>query len=119
MFDEAFMSYNEWINDEDHMICEWLNDKGFYHRVDGPAYTEYDPKGILLIEEFLVNGVIHRTTGPAIILYHSNDSLTKKEFWVEGKFLGIDKEGFFRLWDQLSEFERNNPEILKCLARFS
>jgi hypothetical protein len=113
------MSYNEWINGKNHMIYEWFDDKGFYHRVDGPAYIEYDQKGILLAQEFIVNGVMHRTTGPAIILYHSNNSLRRKEeFWVKGTLLGINKEGFFKLWDQLSEFERIQPDILMCLARY-
>lgn len=38
----------------------WYNEKGLYHRIDGPACEYYDGS-----KEWYINGKLHRTNGPA------------------------------------------------------
>jgi hypothetical protein len=65
------------------------------------------------------NGKPHREDGPAIIWNYPDGSIFEEDFYLHGKYLGENKEGFWALWDRLTDKQRNNPEILKCLARLS
>ncbi len=126
---------------------EWFNDHGDLHREDGPAYIRYNPNGSISSQSFCINGHLHREDGPASIQYdsygniisessflygqyHRKDgpaeirrnkvgSIDYEEFWIDGKFLEIDKVGFWMLWGRLTEVERQAPDILKYLARYS
>ena len=49
---------------------EWRNDKGQFHRVDGPAFL-YWVKGKIVIERWYQYGKLHRLDGPAEILSNS------------------------------------------------
>ena len=40
----------------------WLNEKGEFHRIDGPAYIYPDGR-----QEWYLNSKIHRLDGPAVI----------------------------------------------------
>ena len=57
---------------------EWRNEKGQYHRVDGPAIIDGD------YQEWWVEGKLHRVDGPAII---DGD---RQEWCKEGKRHRLD-----------------------------
>jgi hypothetical protein len=65
------------------------------------------------------DGRIHRRDGPALAYYHPDGSIQQEWFYFNAKFLGTDNEGFWNLWERLTEEQRRATEILKCLARFS
>jgi hypothetical protein len=85
------MSYEEIEYYDGSFQREWMDEKGEYHREDGPAS----------------------------ICYRSDGSIFEEDFYLHGKYLGENKEGFWALWDRLDEDKRNNPELLKYLVRFS
>ena len=64
------------------------------------------------------DGRIHREDGPAVIYYYPDGSIKTEAFYINGKFLGTDKEGFWKLWDRLIEDKRQSCEILKCSSKF-
>ena len=141
------MSYREYKDVDGYLHKIWRNKLGEHHREDGPAYICYNPNGSINSQSFSMNGQFHREDGPANIQYdsygniyyegffqygrcHRKDgpaeirrnkvgSINYEEFWIDGKFLEIDKVGFWRLWEILNEVERQSPNILKCLVRFS
>jgi len=67
----------------------FTNDKGYYHRIDGPAYkTKYG-------ESWYINGKRHRLDGPANIVngYHP-----RKDWYLFGKYVPCkSQEEFERL----------------------
>ena len=65
------------------------------------------------------DGKPHREDGPAIIWYHSDGSILEEDFYFHGKYLGINDKGFWALWDSLTDEQRQKPELLKYLVRFS
>lgn len=85
------MSYKEWKDGGGFLYKEWGNESYRFHRDSGPAYICYYPDG----------------------------SIHWEAFYVAGKFLGREKEGFWALWEILTEVERQAPSILKYLARYS
>jgi antitoxin component YwqK of YwqJK toxin-antitoxin module len=147
MFGEVFMSYKEYKLHDGSFRRQWMAEEGKLHREDLPAEIYYYPDGSIQIEHFCLNGVQHRELGPAVILYYPDGLINMKSFYIKGKphrelgpafvsynsdgsieredfhlngdFLGYDKKGFWALWSRLTDDKRNNPEILKCLARFS
>ena len=62
--------------DENDNLC-WCNEKGEYHREDGPAFIR--PNGDCF---WYKNGKRHRENGPAV--EYTNGY---KQWWVEGKFV--------------------------------
>jgi hypothetical protein len=58
----------------------YTNEKGEYHRTDGPAY-----EGRSGYKQYYLNGKLHRTDGPAIEYYNGH-----KEWWVDGKLHRTD-----------------------------
>jgi hypothetical protein len=98
---------------------EWRDEKGEYHREDGPASICYRSDGSISSERFFLNGFLHSELGPADIRYRADGSIIWEEFYLNGEFLGRDKKGFWALWDNLTEEQRKNPELLKYLVRFS
>ncbi len=64
-------------------------------------------------------GEYHREFGPAVTLYNSNGSIISEYFYINGTYFGSGESGFWNLWERLTEDERQNPEILKCLSRYS
>jgi hypothetical protein len=81
----------------------WRNSNGDLHRTDGPAVERWDHKA------WYVRGKLHRTDGPAV------ERWDHKEWCVGGEFLGYDNEGFWALWEQLSDEDRVNPTLLSYL----
>jgi hypothetical protein len=65
------------------------------------------------------NGYLHREDGPAIVWYNSDGSISEGKFSLNGELIGYNEEGFWALWDNLTEEQRKNPELLKYLVRFS
>jgi hypothetical protein len=113
------MSYFEWKNSSRFLNKEWKDEKGRYHREDGPAFIIYDPCGNIYYEGFRLHGYQHRKFGPAEIHYNPDGSIYYECFYLEGVCLGREKIGFWALWERLTEVERNSPSILKYLARYS
>ena len=104
----------------DGLICLeqfWVN--GFLHRESGPAYIRYNLNGSIEWEQFDIAGKLHRESGPAYIHYNHDGSIDWEEFHIAGEYLGRDKGGFWALWEILDERQRQAPDILKCLARYS
>jgi hypothetical protein len=95
----------------DGPAVEWLNgDKEWWvegkrHRADGPAVECLDG-----YKAWWVRGKRHRTDGPAVEQVDGH-----KEWWVEGKCLGDDDEGFWALWERLSDEDRASPTLLSYL----
>jgi hypothetical protein len=68
---------------------------------------------------FYLNSILHRKSGPAEIYYNLDGSIEWEDFFLNGKLLGENKGGFWRLWDKINEDERKNPTLLKYLAKYS
>jgi hypothetical protein len=83
----------------------WRNSKGQLHRTDGPA-VEYS-NGCKI---WIANGKRHRINGPAIG-WESGD----KTWYVNGECLGSNDEGFWELWDTLTEEQKQDPVLLTYL----
>ncbi len=79
----------------------WLN--GLLHRTDGPAY-----EGVNGHKEWWIDGKQHRTDGPAV--EGANGS---KVWYFNGKWLGYENEGFWALWELLTEEERSDWKLLQ------
>lgn len=133
--------------DKEGMCIEYTNDKGSLHREDGPAQIDHYLDGSIYCESFYINGYrhrevgpaeiryyydfrsiqresfyshnsLHREVGPAVIRYYADGSIDAEEFCLYGVRLGFGKEGFWCLWDRLSNKQRLTPEFLKCMMRF-
>ena len=57
------------------------------------------------------DGRCHREDGPAV---ECADGCT---WYVRGEYLGDDDDGFWELWDLLTDEQRANPTLLKHLPR--
>lgn len=112
------MKYKEDIDSSGRIFKEWRNELGDLHREDGPAYIYYYEDGSLSIEEFRINGMYHRLDGPAQI-GRFRDGSTWENFYIDGEYLGRDKEGFWALWDKLSNQQRQSQALLRYLMRYS
>jgi antitoxin component YwqK of YwqJK toxin-antitoxin module len=147
MFGEVLMSYEELNNLDGSLRRLWRNASGKLHREDGPAFIWhypdgsikaeyfyingrqhrelapavicYYPDGSIKAEYFYINGKSHRELGPADISYYPDESIALEEFYLNGEFIGRDKKGFWALWDLLNHDQRQKPELLKYLAKFS
>ena len=97
------MSYKQINNSDRSFRREWRYEDGRIHRREWRAE----------------DGRIHREDGPAFICYYPDGSIKVEYFYINAKFLGTDNEGFWNLWERLTEEQRRATEILKCLARFS
>jgi hypothetical protein len=113
------MSYEEIKYSDGSFRREWRDEKGRYHRENGPAIICYYSDGSIKTEAFYINGESHRESGPVTIHYKPDGSIYLEAFYLNGKCLDYNKEGFWELWDNLTEEQRKNPELLKCLSRFS
>ena len=113
------MSYEEIKFRDGSFRREWRAEDGKLHREYGPAIIWYYPDGSIECEYFYLDGVFHRELGPADISYYPDGSIKREYFFLNGECLGKDCEGFWALWDRLTDDKRKNPELLKCLARFS
>jgi antitoxin component YwqK of YwqJK toxin-antitoxin module len=113
------MSYKEIKNSDGSSRREWRTEDGKPHREDGPAIIWYYHDGSIRTEYFYLNGKCHRESGPAYTCYYSNGSTKDEWFYLNEKFLGKDENGFWALWYRLDDKKRQNPELLKYLARFS
>jgi len=76
-----------------------------YHREDGPAVIR--PLGSKI---WYINGQLHRADGPAIEWYSGG-----KQWYFNGKHLGHGDEGFWNLWNLLTDEQRNNTDLLYYL----
>lgn len=141
------MSYRKRVHSEGYLYIEYTNDKGSLHREDGPAYIDhyldgtiycesfyingsrhrevgpaeikyYGYSGLILSESFYLHNSLHREVGPAVIKYYACGSIDVEEFFLYGVWLGSGKEGFWGLWDRLSDKQRLTPGFLKCMVRF-
>ena len=113
------MNYREWKNRDGFCYKDWMDKEGNLDRKDGPARTIVAPDGLIQWEQFYLNGALHRDRGPACIGYYNDGSAVSEDFYLHGEYLGTDNEGFWNLWERLTEEQRRATEILKCLSRFS
>ena len=79
----------------------WLNGKR--HRTNGPAIERING-----IKEWWFRGKQHRTDGPALECANGTNV-----WWFYGKMLGYEDEGFWALWELLSEEERSDWKLLQ------
>lgn len=113
------MSYKEWIGSFGCLNREWRNEAGKLHKEGGPAHIIYEVDGSIDCEIFYINDYVSRADGPAYISYFRDGSIYFEEFWIDGDCLGQNEDGFWGLWEKLTEEGRNNHNLLRCLARFS
>jgi hypothetical protein len=112
----AIIAYDE--NKLLHFEKFYIN--GYLHREDGPANIGYFPNGSVQLEQFFLNGIQQRLDGPAHIVYTQHGSINSEYFVISGRFIGpVSKITFWLLWDKLSDNQRNNPNILKLLSKYS
>jgi len=63
-----------------------------YHRLDGPAYIEYNMDGNIINEEYYVDGKKNRIDGPAAIYYdHKGEERVEVEEYYKDDELHRDK----------------------------
>ena len=74
---------------------------GKLHRTDGPAVEDADGTKL-----WWLNGKLHRTDGPAIERANGD-----KAWWLNDEHLGWGDEGFWALWELLSDGQRNNLNL--------
>ena len=98
---------------------EYRDEDGKLHREDGPSIIYHRYGGSIEWEYFYLNGVLHREFCPAQIWYNEDGSIRGVYFYLHGEYLGENKEGFWAIWDRLTDDKRKNPELLKYLVRFS
>jgi len=98
---------------------DWRNDTGKLHREDGPAWIYYDSDGLILRENFFINGEPHREDGPSDIWYNPDGSILREHFWFHKHFLGAGSFGFWALWHKLTHEQQQNHNLLKYLVRYS
>jgi len=56
------------------------------------------------------DGKLHREDGPAIETAKGSAC-----WWFHGRAVGYDAEGFWDLWDKLTDEQRGNPTLLRWL----
>ena len=61
-----------------------------WHRVDGPAYMQYNTEGILIEAAYYVDDILHRIDGPAIIDYHNNGNISSERYIVDSTLFRAD-----------------------------
>jgi hypothetical protein len=83
----------------------WRNSSGHCHRTDGPAIEWSNGD-----KAWWVNGKYHRVDGPAIECVNGD-----KMWYVNGKCLGFNNQGFWALWERLTDKDRANPTLLSYL----
>ena len=81
---------------------QWLL-KGKLHRTDGPAVEAANGT-----KEWYFNGNLHRSDGPAL-----EEADGTKEWCFNDEWLGYGDEGFWALWEKLTEEERSNWKLLQ------
>ena len=64
---------------------------GKYHRIDGPAYTEYHSSHeTIFCKCWYLNGLPHRENGPTYIEYTESGDIYCKQWYLHGKQHRID-----------------------------
>jgi hypothetical protein len=58
----------------------WVNEKGAYHRLDGPAIIHCNGT-----EMYCINGKFHRTDGPAVFRKDERGYISKEEYFLNDK----------------------------------
>jgi hypothetical protein len=64
---------------------EYLNDAGYRHRIDGPAFEWWNTSRNFPGHSFWVNGKRHKVGGPANIHFHKNGIKYLSEWYKMGK----------------------------------
>jgi hypothetical protein len=83
----------------------WRNSRGEIHRTGGPAVEQAGG-----YKQWYEDGKLHRTDGPAV---EWSDGF--KEWYINGEYLGHNEEGFWALWERLSNEDRANITLLTYL----
>lgn len=82
-------------------IAAWFNDKGEYHREDGPALMAFDNSGKLEYEAWFRNDEYHREDGFAVIRngigkYYFDGAKMKDEKQLK-HFINLRQEAYDRI----------------------
>ena len=64
------------------------------HRLDGPAYIEYDNYGNIIVTEYYVNGILHRLDGPAILEYNHVGITIRESYYINDIY--YTKENYYK-----------------------
>lgn len=97
------------VDPSDGTVEWWI--KGGLHREDGPA-VEY-PNGAKMWYQW---GKLHRVDGPAEEWIATSSLDYSRAYYFEGKHLGNGVEGFWNLWDILTDEQRNNACLHAYMA---
>ena len=72
---------------------KYKNKQGRLHREDGPAVIKVSKDGVVLSEEYYLNGKKHREDGPASIYYRENGSVEFEAWDRDGKLYRNPEDG--------------------------
>jgi len=132
---DTFWYRDDVLHREDGPAVEWVNGtkewwyKGFFvGKGDKPdptlwaRLTSVEANGGALLNGCIVDlegvkwwykdDLIYREDGPAL---EAPNGTT--EWYFKGEFLGWNADGFWKLWDRLTDKQRGNPTLLKYLPR--
>jgi hypothetical protein len=113
------MIYTEQIDIHGFLTKRWKNDEGLLHREGEPAEITYYAAGSIMSKHFFFNGKMQNPFGPSSLHYYPDGSINMEFFHLFGEYLGQGNEGFWKLWERLTDEQRRHPNILKCLAVYS
>lgn len=67
------------------LICieSYFGFSDHFHRLDGPAITEWDENGQKICEKYIIDDLYHREDGPAILRWHPDGSIRYHGYFFE------------------------------------
>ena len=68
--------------------------------------------GLSNSKQWFKDDLLHREDGPA-----TEFSSGYQQWYLEGVHFGVGSNGFWNLWDQLTDKQRANPNLLRYLPR--
>jgi hypothetical protein len=89
---ENYNEYKEyWYNHgKDKIKAKSYKLNGRFHRLDGPAYIQYNGDGSVAFEDYAINGQWHRIDGPAYIEYNKRGSIFYEAYYLLNKIISIE-----------------------------
>ena len=93
------------VSDSGVLVREEYLLNGTYHNENGPAYREWDDSGQLRYESYWLNGKLHNENGPAYREWDDSGVLVSEEYWLNGEY--FTKE----------EWQREVSSAASCLGK--
>lgn len=81
---EPELEYNEVHNSRGILILQEWTVNGIYHNLNGPAKKVYAPDGTIKKEFYYVNGRLHNDNGPAYITHHRHGHVVQNVYCKNG-----------------------------------